>query len=57
MRFSSIGNKYLADNEPWKLIKTDEERAKAILYVALQISGGISIMAAPFLPETSICLG
>lgn len=47
-----IGNKYLADQEPWKLIKTDEERTGTILHIALQIAANISIVGEPFLPFT-----
>lgn len=47
-----IGNKYLADNEPWKLIKEDEERVKTIMYVALQIVANIGVLGQPFLPKT-----
>jgi methionyl-tRNA synthetase len=53
MRLSSLGNKYLADNEPWKLIKTDEGRVKTILNIALQIAGTLSIVSEPFLPESA----
>jgi methionyl-tRNA synthetase len=48
-----LGNKYLAETEPWKLIKTDEERVKTIMNVALQISCNLAILAEPFLPFTS----
>jgi methionyl-tRNA synthetase len=47
------GNKYLADTEPWKLIKTDEESVKAIMYDALQICAKLAIAAEPFLPHTA----
>jgi len=50
------GNKYLAETEPWKLIKTDEESVKAILYDALQICAKLAIAAEPFLPHTSLKL-
>ncbi|NIJ43808.1 methionyl-tRNA synthetase [Wenyingzhuangia heitensis] len=50
MNLARLGNKYLADEEPWKLIKTDEERTKTIMYVALQISAALSILSEPFLP-------
>lgn len=53
MNVARIGNKYLAENEPWKLIKTDEERVKTIMNVALQISCNLAILAEPFLPFTS----
>ncbi len=53
MNLARLGNKYLADEEPWKLIKTDEERVKTIMYVALQIASALSILSEPFLPFTS----
>jgi len=52
-----LGNKYLADEEPWKLIKTDNfERVKTIMNIALQLSGVLSIICEPFLPNTAIKL-
>ena len=48
-----IGNKYLADTEPWKVIKTDPERVKTILYVALQITANTAIAIEPFMPFSS----
>ena len=48
-----LGNKYLADAEPWKLIKTEPERVKTIMNTALQISAGLSILSEPLLPFTS----
>ncbi len=53
MNVARLGNKYLADEEPWKLIKTDEERVKTIMYVALQISAALATLSEPFLPFTS----
>ena len=53
MNLARIGNKYLADAEPWKLIKTDPERVKTIMKIALQISANLSIAISPFLPNTS----
>lgn len=53
MNLARLGNKYLADEEPWKLIKTDEERVKTIMFVALQIAAGLAILSEPFLPFTS----
>src|SRR5690606_4972294 len=47
------GNKYLADSEPWKLIKTDEERVKTVLNVSLQLAANLAILAQPFLPHTA----
>ena len=52
-----LGNKYLADEEPWKLIKTEDfERVKTIMNIALQLSGVLSIICEPFLPNTEIKL-
>ncbi len=53
MNLARLGNKYLADEEPWKTIKTDEERTKTIMYVALQISAALAVLSEPFLPFTS----
>ncbi len=53
MNLARLGNKYLADEEPWKKIKTDPERVKTIMYVALQIAAGLSVLSEPFLPFTS----
>jgi len=53
MEVARIGNKYLADTEPWKLIKERPERVKTILNVALQIGANLAIMSEPFLPFTS----
>ena len=56
MNLARLGNKYLADEEPWKLIKTDEERVKTIMYVALQIATGLAVLSEPFLPFTCVKL-
>ncbi|NBW59413.1 MAG: methionine--tRNA ligase [Crocinitomicaceae bacterium] len=53
MNLARLGNKYLADQEPWKVIKIDEERVKTILYIALQITAALSVASFPFIPETS----
>jgi methionyl-tRNA synthetase len=53
MNLARLGNKYLADEEPWKLIKTDEERVKTVMYVALQISSALATLSEPFLPFSS----
>ncbi|WP_340075901.1 methionine--tRNA ligase [Leptobacterium sp. I13] len=53
MNLARLGNKYLADEEPWKLIKTDEGRVKTIMYVALQIATALAVLSEPFLPFTS----
>lgn len=50
MELARMGNKYLADTEPWKLIKTDEERVKTILNIALQLVANLTIVAEPFIP-------
>jgi len=53
MNLARLGNKYLADAEPWKVIKEDEERTKTIMYVALQIASALATLSEPFLPFTS----
>ncbi|MEO9484956.1 MAG: methionine--tRNA ligase [Ekhidna sp.] len=53
MELARIGNKYLADTEPWKLIKEDQNRVETILNIALQISANLTILCEPFLPFTS----
>ncbi len=53
MNLARLGNKYLADEEPWKQIKTDPERVNTIMNIALQIAAGLSILSEPFLPFTS----
>ena len=50
MNFARIGNKYLADTEPWKVVKTDPERVKTILNIALQITANTAIAIEPFMP-------
>ena len=50
MAYARIGNKYLADTEPWKVIKSDEERVKTILNLALQITANTAIAIEPFMP-------
>lgn len=50
MNIARIGNKYLADTEPWKVVKTDPERVKTILYVALQITANTAVAIEPFMP-------
>ncbi len=52
MGLARTGNKYLADTEPWKLIKSDEERVRTIMYVSLQITAALSVLLEPFLPNT-----
>lgn len=53
MNVARLGNKYLADAEPWKLIKTDEARVKTILNVSLQLASHLAILMQPFLPNTA----
>jgi methionyl-tRNA synthetase len=53
MDMARLGNKYLADTEPWKVIKIDEERVKTILNIALQICANLSIIIEPFMPFTA----
>ena len=53
MELARLGNKYLADEEPWKHFKTNPERTKTILNVALQISAALAVLSEPFLPFTS----
>ncbi|WP_418442457.1 methionine--tRNA ligase [Alistipes sp.] len=53
MNYARIGNKYLADTEPWKVVKTDPERVRTILNVALQITADLSVAIEPFLPFTA----
>ena len=50
MNLARLGNKYLADQEPWKIIKVDPERVKTIMNIALQIAATLAIVAEPFLP-------
>ena len=53
MNLARLGNKYLADEEPWKVIKVDEARTKTIMFVALQIASALATLSEPFLPFTS----
>jgi methionyl-tRNA synthetase len=53
MNLARLGNKYLADEEPWKTIKTDEARTRTIMNVALQIAAGLTVLCEPFLPFTA----
>jgi methionyl-tRNA synthetase len=50
MNLARLGNKYLADTEPWKVIRTDPERVRTIMYVSLQITANLAIILEPFLP-------
>ena len=51
MKLARAGNKYLADTEPWKLIKTDPERVKTIMNISLQITANLAIVFEPFMPK------
>ncbi len=53
MELARLGNKYLAETEPWKLVKTDMERVKTIMNISAQITANLSIVCEPFLPFTS----
>ena len=53
MNLARLGNKYLAETEPWKLIKTDEKRTRTIMNIATQIATNLAIVCEPFLPFTS----
>ncbi|WP_396172273.1 methionine--tRNA ligase [Flavobacterium sp.] len=53
MNVARLGNKYLADEEPWKMVKTDPERVKTQMYVALQIATALGVLSEPFLPFTT----
>ena len=54
MKLARAGNKYLADTEPWKLIKTDPERVKTILNISLQITANLAIIFEPFMPKKAL---
>jgi methionyl-tRNA synthetase len=53
MNIARLGNKYLADTEPWKVIKTDPERVKTIMNISLQIAANLAVVFEPFMPFTS----
>lgn len=53
INLARLGNKYLAEEEPWKVIKEDEARTQTIMYIALQIAGCLAVLSEPFLPFTS----
>jgi methionyl-tRNA synthetase len=53
MNVARLGNKYLADEEPWKTIKTNEARTQTVMYIALQIATALAVLSEPFLPFTS----
>ncbi|MFL2578807.1 MAG: methionine--tRNA ligase [Parvicellaceae bacterium] len=56
MKLARAGNKYLADTEPWKLIKTDPERVKTIMNISLQITANLAIVFEPFMPNKALKL-
>jgi methionyl-tRNA synthetase len=53
MNLARLGNKYLADTEPWKLKNTDEKRTEAILNIAMQIAASLAVLSEPFMPFSS----
>lgn len=53
MNIARLGNKYLADQEPWKVVKNDPLRVQTVMNIALQITANLALATAPFLPETS----
>jgi len=53
MNLARLGNKYLADEEPWKVIKDNPERVKTQIFCALQVAGALAYLCEPFLPFTS----
>ena len=53
LNIARAGNKYLADNEPWKLIKSDESRVRTIMFVSIEITAHLAMLSEPFLPFTS----
>lgn len=53
MQVARLGNKYLADEEPWKLVKTDAERTETIMYIAAQVAASLSQLMEPFMPFTA----
>ena len=53
MQLARLGNKYLADEEPWKQIKTDPARVQTIMHTALQVTAALAVLSEPFLPHTT----
>ena len=53
MNLARLGNKYLADTEPWKLVKTEPKKTETIMNIGIQITATLSIVSEPFLPFTS----
>lgn len=56
MNLARLGNKYLADNEPWKIVKTDERRVQTIMNISLQVAANLAVVIRPFLPATAVKL-
>ena len=56
MKLARAGNKYLADTEPWKIVKTDPERVKTIMNISLQVTANLAIVFEPFMPKKSLDL-
>ena len=56
INIARIGNKYLADNEPWKKIKNNPDRTETILFISIQIVSALAYISEPFLPFTSLKL-
>ena len=56
INIARIGNKYLADNEPWKQIKNNPNRTKTILFISIQLVTALAYLSEPFLPFTSLKL-
>ena len=56
MKLARVGNKYLADTEPWKVIKSNPERVKTILNISLQITANLAVIFEPFMPHKSNAL-
>ena len=56
MNLARLGNKYLADQEPWKIIKVDPERVETIMNIALQIAATLATVSEPFLPHSALKL-
>ena len=53
MNLARLGNKYLTENEPWKIFKTDPDRVKTVMNISLQITANLAVLSEPFLPFTS----
>ena len=53
MNMARLGNKYLADTEPWKVVKTDEQRVQTIMNISLQICASLSVVLEPFMPTSA----